>query len=82
MALTELQDWIMRELAGRNGLIEGMPARAGVSVDDMEQAVDGLSKRKFVSVAGPPNQNSYLGMDVDELRLSPYGISYLRALRR
>jgi hypothetical protein len=82
MALTELQDWIMRELEARNGMIDGMPARAGVAVDAMEQAIDGLSRLKYVSVVGPPNQNSDLGMDVDELRLMPYGVGYLRTRRR
>lgn len=82
MALTDLQEWIMSELAAKNGLIEELPARAGISVDEIEQAIDGLSKRKYLSVVGPPNQNSYLGMDVDELRLLPFGVSYLRTNRR
>lgn len=81
MALTDLQNWIMRELATRNGLIDAMPVRAGVTAEEMEQAIDGLSKRKYLSVVGPPNQNSDLGMDVDELRLMPYGVGYLRTRR-
>lgn len=82
MALTEVQDWLMGELAARNGLIEGMPARAGVAADAMEEAIAGLSRLKYVSIVGPPNQNSELGMDVDELRLMPYGVGYLRTRRR
>lgn len=39
--LSELQDWIMRESATKGGAIESMPVRAGVTVEDMEQAIDG-----------------------------------------
>jgi hypothetical protein len=82
MALTELQDWLMQQLAARNGLIEGMPARAGVTLEAMEQAIAVLSRLKYLSVVGPPNQNNVLGVDVDELPLFPYGVVYLRTRRR
>ncbi|RSU68155.1 hypothetical protein BRX37_25015 [Sphingomonas sp. S-NIH.Pt3_0716] len=81
MALSELQEWIMRELRERRGLIEGLPNRPGSTSADMEQAIDGLVRRRYVSVSGPPNQNSDLGKDVDELHLEPYGSGYLRTLR-
>jgi hypothetical protein len=81
MALSDLQDWIMRELAVNRGTIDGMPARDGVSIADMEAAIDGLRERRFLEVIGPPNQNSDLGKDVDELRLLPNGAAQLRNLR-
>lgn len=80
MALTELQHWIMRELGARNGLMEEMPVRAGVATDEMELAIDGLRQRQYVQVIGPPNQNSGLSKDVDELRLLPYGVEYCTSL--
>lgn len=67
----------MRELGEKYGLIE----RPSVDEEAMEQAIGGLSKRRYVLVVGPPNQNSDLGMDVDELRLLPYGTDYLRSRR-
>jgi hypothetical protein len=81
MALSELQDWIMQELRDKRGMIEGLPTRSGFTSADMEQAIDGLVRRQYVSVVGPPNQNSDLGKDVDELHLRPYGSDYLRTLR-
>ncbi|MDZ7283833.1 hypothetical protein N4G62_17530 [Sphingomonas sanguinis] len=81
MALSELQDWIMRELAANRGMIEGMPSRPGVSFADMEAAIDRLRDLRFLEVVGPPNQNSDLGKDVDELRLLSGGISYVRRQR-
>lgn len=81
MALGELQVWIMRELKAKNGLIEGLPSRPGVDAETMEQAIDGLIRLRYVTVIGPPNANSDLGQDVDELRLLPYGAAYLRTLR-
>jgi len=81
MALSELQDWIMRELAKKGGTIGSMPVRAGVTVEDMEQAIDGLRRHQYLEVIGPPNQNSDLGKDVDELRLLPYGVAHLRTMR-
>lgn len=82
MALSELQDWIMRDLAARGGKIQAVPARAGVRIEDIEAALGGLQRRQYVSVLGPPNQNSDLGKDVDELLLLPNGVAYLRTLRR
>ena len=35
MALSELQDWIMRELRDKRGLIEGLPERPGATTADM-----------------------------------------------
>lgn len=81
MALSELQNWIMRELAAKGGTIESMPERPGVTVEDMAQAIDVLRQRRYLEVIGPPNQNSDLGKDVNELRLLPYGVGYLRTLR-
>ncbi len=81
MALSELQVWIMRELAVKGRALQGMPMRPGATTEDMEQAIDGLRQRQYVEVIGPPNQNSGLGKDVDELRLLPYGDGYLRTLR-
>lgn len=81
MALSELQDWIMRELAMKGGTIESMPVRVSVAVEDMEQAIDGLRRRRYLEVIGPPNQNSDLGKDVDALRVLPYGVAHLRTMR-
>lgn len=81
MALSELQVSIVRELAMKGGLIEGLPVRPGVDNEKLEQAIEGLVERKYVTVVGPPNQNSYLGKDVGELRLLPFGVGYLRMLR-
>lgn len=81
MALSELQNWVMRELGTKGGLIEGLPSRSGSNAEEMEEAIAGLIGRRYVTVVGPPNQNSDLGRDVDELRLLPYGSSYLRTLR-
>ena len=81
MALSELQDWIMRELRSNEGKIEGLPTRTGVDAEAMEEAIEGLVRRKFVTVIGPSNQNSVMGKDVDELHLQPFGLGYLRTLR-
>lgn len=81
MALSELQDWIMRELRAKNGLIEGLPVRPDTDAETVEQAIEGLARRGYVTAVGPPNLNSYLGKDVDELRLLPNGAGYLRTLR-
>lgn len=81
MALSELQVSIMRELGTKGGVIEGLPVRPGVDNEAVEQAIEGLVERKYVTVVGPPNQNSYLGKDVGELRLLPFGVGYLRTLR-
>ncbi|RZL82715.1 MAG: hypothetical protein EOP66_04625 [Sphingomonas sp.] len=81
MALTELQNWIMRELGTYQGKLDGLPTRAGVDAEEMEQAIEGLVQRRYVTVIGPPNQNSYIGKDVDELRLQPNGVGYVRTLR-
>lgn len=82
MALSELQDWIMRELAARQGFIDALPVRDDVTTEEMEQAIGALSRRRYVEVVGPPNQNSDLGMDVDEVRLMPFGADYVRTQRR
>jgi hypothetical protein len=81
MAIGELQTWVMRELATKQGLIEGLPSRPGTNPDEMEQAIDGLLRRQYVRVIGPPNANSYFGRDVDELRLLPSGVNFLRSLK-
>lgn len=81
MALSELQVSIMREVGTNVGLIEGLPVRSGVDNETVEQAIEGLVERKYVTVVGPQNQNSYLGKDVCELRLLPFGVGYLRTLR-
>ena len=59
-----------------------MPARAGVTVEAMEQAIAVLSGLKYLSVIGPPDQNNVFGVDVDELRLLPDGVGYLSTRRR
>lgn len=41
----------------------------------------GVIERKSVTVVDPTNQNSYLGDDVGELRLLPFGVGYLRTLQ-
>jgi len=81
MALSELQDWVMRELRAKRGMIEGLPVHPEFTAVDMEEAIEGLVQRQYVSVVGPPNQNNALGKDVDQLRLRPYGDGYLRTLR-
>jgi hypothetical protein len=81
MALTDLQNWIMRELAARGGTLDGMPVRDGTTVEQMEEAIHGLRRLQYLEVVGPPNQNSDLGKDIDELRLQPYGVGYLRTIR-
>lgn len=81
MSLSELQVWIMRQLATQNGVIEGLPSRTAGDSEAVEQAIDGLIRRQYVTVVGPPNGNSYLGQDVDELRLRQYGVDYIRTLR-
>lgn len=78
MPLSELQHWIIRDLGARGGKIEGAPTRAGVSADDIEEAIGALQHRKYLSVIGPPNQNSAVGKDIDELLLLPFGASYLQ----
>jgi hypothetical protein len=81
MALSELQDWIIRDVGARGGKIDGAPTRAGVSADDIEEAIEALQRRKYLSVIGPPNQNSAVGKDIDELQLLPLGASYLQSAR-
>ena len=81
MPLSELQNWIIRDLGVRGGKIQGIPPRAGVGADDIEGAIEGLQRRKYVSVIGPPNQNSAVGQDIDELLLLPSGANYLRSAR-
>jgi hypothetical protein len=81
MALSELQDWIIRDLGARGGKIDGAPTRAGVSADDIDEAIEGLQRLKYVSVIGPPNQNSAVGKDINELQLLPFGASYLQSAR-
>lgn len=81
MAISELQTWIMRRLGASNGMIEGLPSRSGIDAETMEQAIEGLVRLRYVTVIGPPNANSYMGKDVDELRLMPFGLGYLRTLR-
>jgi hypothetical protein len=81
MPLSELQNWIIRDLGVRGGKIQGIPTRAGVGADDIEEAIEGLQRRKYVSVIGPPNQNSAVGQDIDELLLLPSGANYLRSAR-
>jgi hypothetical protein len=81
MGLSELQDWIIRDLDARGGKIDGAPTRVGVSADKIEEAIEGLQRRKYVSVIGPPNQNSTVGQDIDELQLLPSGVSYLQSAR-
>lgn len=81
MALSELEDWLMRELGTRQGRIEGLPTRPGIEAEAMEQAIEGLIRRRYVSVIGPPNLNSTIGKDVDTLHLEPFGRGYLRTLR-
>lgn len=81
MPLSELQDWIIRELASRGGKIDGAPTRAGISADDIEEAIEALQRAKYLSVVGPPNQNSAVGKDIDELQLLPFGASYVQSAR-
>jgi hypothetical protein len=81
MALSELQASLMRELGTKGGLIEGLPVRPGVDNETVEQEIEGLVERRYVTVVGPSNQTSYLGKDVGELRLLPFGVGYLRTLR-
>lgn len=82
MALSQTQDAIMRMLAAARGRPIEMPLIAGNTEDEIMEAIEGLKKRQYVRVDGPPNGNSLIGQDVDELNLMPFGVDYLRTLTR
>jgi tRNA A-37 threonylcarbamoyl transferase component Bud32 len=81
MALTDTEVAIMRALAAARGLPIPMPALSGKSEEQIMEAIEGLQHRRYVRVVGPPNANSLIGQDVDELHLRPFGFDYLRTLR-
>jgi hypothetical protein len=81
MALSDDEVAIMRSLRTSGGRSVSMPKMLGRTEDDMMTAIDRLQERQFVRVIGPPNANSKIGQDVDELQLQPFGSNYLRFLR-
>jgi hypothetical protein len=81
MALSQAQVLIMRMLAAARGQPIEMPVLPGKNEDEVMEAIEGLQRRQFVRVVGPPNGNSLIGQDVDELHLKPFGVDYLAALR-
>ncbi len=82
MALNELQNTIMQMLAAARGQPIEMPVIAGRTEDEIMEAIEGLQRRQYVRVVGPPNGNSLIGKDVDELHVMQFGIDYLRTLPR
>lgn len=80
MALSDTQNAIMRMLAAARGQPIELPVIADKTEDEIMEAIEGLQKRQYVRVIGPPNGNSLIGMDVDELHLTPLGVGYLRPL--
>jgi hypothetical protein len=82
MVLSELQTRILTDLSRAGNMIEDLPKITGHSDDAIEEAIEGLRKHGCVEVVGPPNQNSAIGKDVDELHLLQAGANALRSLRR
>lgn len=82
MPLRELERWIMASLARARGNPIALPARAGTSENEMLGAIALLQRLRYVRVIGPPNMNSDIGQDVDELRLLPEGFMYLSRMAR
>lgn len=82
MALSDLQNAIMRDLRDAGGRPIGMPVQPPASEDDVMTAIEGLQRLQYVRVVGPPNGNSLIGQDVDELHLRPFGVSYIRTSLR
>lgn len=81
MALSDIQIGILTILQRANGRILDLPRMDQVAEDDVYAAIEGLQQRKAVKVIGPPNLNSPIGMDVDELYLTEQGARLLRGAR-
>ena len=79
--MNDIQEMIMRSLSGAQGQLIGMPAYTDKSEDQVMGAIEDLQRRQSVRVVGPPNMNSLIGQDVDELHLLPSGAAFLRTLR-
>ena len=58
MALDEIQAAIVRDFIGPGGAPIRMPTISGKSDDELLAVIEGLQRRHYVRVVGPPNQNS------------------------
>ena len=76
-----MQVALMRLLAAGGGQLPELPALPGKTENEVMEAIEGLQRRQYVRVVGPPNVNSLIGQDIDELHLKPFGVDYLRTLR-
>lgn len=81
MALSDIQIRILTDLQLGGGRLLGLPHIDQFSEDDIYAAIKGLQQKKAVEVVGPPNLNSLIGMDVDELYLTEQGVRLLQAAR-
>jgi hypothetical protein len=70
MPLSENQRWILNLLSDNGGRwSSGVPCRETVTPDQMQADLLMLRDDRRLAISGPPNQNSNLGYDIDEIRL-------------
>ncbi|KQZ73072.1 hypothetical protein ASE06_11595 [Sphingopyxis sp. Root214] len=78
--MNEIDLTILKHLETARGQSIGMPSVPEASEDEIWEAIERLSRRRYIRIVGSSNAHSPVGKDVEELHLTALGARFLVGL--